>query len=80
VIKYTNGTTAAQIYGLAMCIVDGAIYRFSCDYNWDVKNDIDYPSIQEAMKAICPQYQNQSVHWNKFDDTDTDAIFSESKR
>ena len=42
IMKDTNGAIAAEIYGFAICILGGTIYRFSCDRQWDVQNDTDY--------------------------------------
>jgi hypothetical protein len=75
----TNGKDVAEIYGFAICFLDDKIYRFSCDHHWAVQNDMDFSSIQEALDAQYPQYQNQPVHWNKFDNTDIDDLISESQ-
>ena len=50
-----------------------------CDCQWEIQDDDDYSSDQEAMKAIYPQYLNQPIDWKKFDDFDIDALLSESQ-
>ncbi|MCU0333353.1 MAG: hypothetical protein MUE91_11985 [Ignavibacteriaceae bacterium] len=72
-------SSAIDIFGFAICIMDGELYRFSCDRNWKVQNDMDFESIEEAMMASYPQYQNQPIQWKKFDDTDIDALMSENQ-
>jgi len=78
-MENANGA-AIQIYGFAICLLDGDLYRFSCDRKWHVQNDTNFSTVQEAMRASFPQYQAQPIYWNKFDDTDIDILMSESQR
>jgi hypothetical protein len=78
-MNYTDGSIAAEIYGFAICMLAGKIYRFSCDHNWEVQNDSDFPTIQDAMNAVYPQYQNQPVYWIKYDDTDIESLVDDSQ-
>lgn len=79
-MNYTDGSVASEIYGFAICINAGTILRFSCDHDWQVQNDMDFPTIEEAMKAEYRQYQNQPTIWNKFDDTDIEALVEASQK
>lgn len=65
VVRYTSGDIAAEIFGLAICQYPNsdAIYRFSCDSNWESKQDSDYSSLQEAKSELPEQYTNQPVKW-----------------
>jgi hypothetical protein len=76
----TGDNTSIEIYGFAICILDGKLYRFSCDRNWEVQNDMDFDSIEEAKVSSYPQYSNQPIQWNKYDDADIDALISDNQR
>lgn len=66
-IKYENGEVATEIYGFAIGKFknNDAIYRFSCNRNWEVEQDAQYDSIESAMNNIPDQYQKCAVVWNK---------------
>lgn len=55
------------IYGIAICsYADGqAVYRFSCDAAWDVVNDTDFSSVEEAVLTSSGQYDISKVIWNR---------------
>jgi len=64
VIKSSNGSGDLQIFGLAICRYDdGLIYRFSCDRNWEVEQDSDYETVEEAKDNLPSQYKNVPVKW-----------------
>lgn len=47
------------IYGLAICRYPPSTqwYRFSCDHQWQVVQDSDYDSAEEAMEYLPQQYR-----------------------
>ena len=56
------------IYGFAICRYDaGALYRFSCDHDWETVNDSPQRDEEEAKAAIPTNYlaSAQRVHWHK---------------
>ena len=65
-INYSDGSIAAEIFGLAICQYEGEskVYRFSCDKNWESEQDADYNSVEEAMNNIPIQYQGQEIKWH----------------
>lgn len=67
VIRAQTGEVSSEIYGLAICRYKGSsiIYRFSCDANWEVEQDADYPSIQEAKESLPAQYRNTHILWQQ---------------
>jgi hypothetical protein len=69
VLKYTDGSVAAEIYGLAICRYNKSetIYRFSCDKNWETEQDSNYASVEDAMGFLPEQYKNVQVNWIKFE-------------
>jgi hypothetical protein len=77
-MEYVDGRIAAEIFGFAICLLAGTLFRFSCDRQWEVQNDMDFPSIQEAMDFSYPQYQNQSVWRDKFGDIDISSLLFEN--
>ena len=79
-MKYSDGSLAAEIHGFAICIFADTILRVSCDRNWEVQNDMDFPTIQDAMNTVYPQYQQVPTEWELFDDTDIDALIAGSQR
>ena len=73
-------TDNIEIYGLAICLLAGTIYLFYCNRHWEVQNDIDFDTIQEAMNLHFNKYENLPIYWNKFDDTDIDDLIAGSRR
>ncbi len=69
VVNYTDGSIAAEIFGLAICQYkeSSTIYRFSCDKEWETEHDSDYRSIEEAMDQLPEQYQKVAVKWCKYE-------------
>lgn len=69
VINHTDGTIAAEIFGLAICKYKDSkiVYRFSCDKNWETEQDGDYASIEDAMKLLPEQYKNVKATWMKYE-------------
>lgn len=78
-MRISQSPFEVEIFGFAICILAGQIYRFSCDRNWKVQNDTDFITIKEAMEADYPAYKEQPTAWNKYDDTDIDALIDESQ-
>lgn len=63
-IHFTTGGIAHLIHGFSICryVEGGPVYRFSCDLNWEVVQDADYPSIEEAM-ASATQLFGIPIDW-----------------
>jgi hypothetical protein len=64
-----DGQVAVEIYGLAICQYQktGEIYRFSCNENWETKQDAPYDSIQQAKDCLPDQYKNIPANWIVFE-------------
>ena len=60
------------IHGLAICRYDdsGAIYRFSCDREWETENDSTHDSIEVARLASSRQHDVLAVEWRRWSDAD----------
>lgn len=61
-----EGTTCQiAVYGLAICKYNNSekYYRFSCDKNWNVENDMDYDSINDAKEKIPVQNDVREIKW-----------------
>lgn len=54
-----------MIHGFAVCRYEnGKIYRFSCDKNWQVRQDVDCASEEEAKGSIpISQYEVSRIIW-----------------
>ena len=66
VMPYSDGSGGIPIYGLAVCqYKSGAIYRFSCSYEWEVENDSDRETIEDAMSGASGQHDIATVEWQK---------------
>lgn len=73
-----DGIPVSEIYGFAICLLAGEIYRFHCNRAWRVQNDWTFPTLESAMSAM--NEQEQPIHWNKFDDTDIAALLDGSQK
>lgn len=60
-----NGQNAIKIYGFAICQYEDSkeIYRFSCTKKWEVVQDMDYDSVEEAKNGLPKQYQTADIVW-----------------
>ena len=65
VIRFSDGQIAHEIFGLAICKYDesDAVFRFSCDENWEAQQDSIYKSIIEAKQNLPAQYQGIQPQW-----------------
>lgn len=65
VMPYSGRPGGVPIHGLAIARYpdSGAIYRFSCNRDWEVENDSFYSSAEEAMTQESVQYEIASVVW-----------------
>lgn len=63
-----TGEVAHEIYGLAIAQYDGQslVYRFVCDCNWEVVQDADYASVEEAKTLLPAQYHAVPAGWSIF--------------
>ena len=63
----SDGVDGIPIHGLAICRYEesGAIYRFSCDRNWETQNDTPYDSIEDAQGSPSLQYDVLKVEWHR---------------
>lgn len=63
-VDYTHGAIASEIFGLAIC--PKKIYRFSCNKDWEVEQDSDYDTIEDAIKSYPNQYKNILIKWKEY--------------
>jgi hypothetical protein len=66
IMEFSDGTPYKPIHGFAICRYkdDSKYYKFSCDREWIVENDIDADSINEA-KQIAISQTKERINWNK---------------
>ena len=57
-----------SVAAMAVCIYDdsGALYLFKCDPTWDVVQDWDCGSVEEAMALAEQHSRGQPVEWRRF--------------
>jgi len=60
-----NSIELVEIVGLAICRYDNSpvVYRFSCDRNWEVQQDGEYDSVEDALNQLPAQYQLVTAQW-----------------
>ncbi|PKO11715.1 MAG: hypothetical protein CVU39_27915 [Chloroflexi bacterium HGW-Chloroflexi-10] len=65
-MQYVDGTDYKPIHGFAICRCKGAelFYKVSCDSAWNVENDSDHASIEDAVKAA-NDLSKEPITWNK---------------
>jgi hypothetical protein len=70
IIRYTDGTLRCEVHGLAICQYpnDNKVYRFSCDREWNVQQDMDYNTVAEAKELLPAQYKAVAVIWHIWTD------------
>jgi hypothetical protein len=57
------------IHGLAVCRFEtGSIYRFSCNKDWEVVQDSQHNTEDEAKKSIPTNYDSSRVKWHRYTD------------
>jgi hypothetical protein len=55
------------VHGLAVCRYDsGEIYRFSCNRRWDVVQDMDHATEDDAKASIPGNYDAARVRWQRY--------------
>jgi hypothetical protein len=56
-----------QVFGLAICRYEDSksVYRFSCNKNWEVIQDAEHSSIEEAIEHLPNQYKNIVAKWRE---------------
>jgi hypothetical protein len=66
-MKDDTGQPVFAIHGQAICQYDGqtGFYRFTCDKNWEVVNDSDCDSVEEAKDSAEQMYRVSRSHWNR---------------
>jgi hypothetical protein len=66
IMKYSDGALYKPIHGFAICQYKGEkrYYKFSCDIAWNVENDSDCDSIEEAVK-VASDMSIEPITWNK---------------
>jgi hypothetical protein len=62
----SDGGPAVAIHGLAICryAKSGAIYRFSCNRDWEAENDSPWDTVEAAASGASGQYDVRSVRWH----------------
>jgi hypothetical protein len=65
-MEYSDGRPYKPIHGFAICryIGESGYYKFSCDAKWNVENDTDCDSLEEAIKAA-EDLAAEPIIWNK---------------
>jgi hypothetical protein len=59
------------VFGFAVCCYDaGQFYRFTCNRHWQVVQDMDHTSEEEAKADIPPQYDIARVKWRRYSAAD----------
>jgi hypothetical protein len=67
---YGDSEENRWVHGFAVCCYDsGKIYRFSCNRNWEVVNDMDHDSEDAAKASIPLNYDAARVRWRKYEGT-----------
>ena len=66
IMEYSDGTKYKPIHGFAICRYKGEkqYYKFSCDIKWNVENDSDHDSVEEAVSAAI-NMSIEPITWNK---------------
>ena len=56
------------VHGFAVCRYEenGSIYRFSCNKHWEVVNDADCDTEEQAKASIPMNYDETRVKWQAF--------------
>lgn len=59
IMRYSDGAAYKPIHGFAVCRYRGEnqFYKFSCDREWNVENDMACDSLEKAVNAA----QNMSI-------------------
>ena len=63
------GAEDPHVFGFAVCRYDqhgDKYYRFSCNRHWEVLNDMDYLSEEDAKEDIPGQYDASRVDWQLY--------------
>ncbi|MEM7335452.1 MAG: hypothetical protein AAF490_25460 [Chloroflexota bacterium] len=70
-VPIVDSAETIEIWGLAICHYPntGKIYRFSCDYNWETQNDLDFASILEAKTGLSGNYEIEKIQWQPMSKT-----------
>ncbi|EPG48777.1 hypothetical protein LEP1GSC049_3943 [Leptospira kirschneri serovar Cynopteri str. 3522 CT] len=42
------------------------VYRFNCNKDWEVEQDSDYDTIEDAIKSYPNQYKNILIKWKEY--------------
>ncbi len=66
IMTTSDGTPYKSIHGFAICQYKGkkGYYKFSCDIGWNVENDKDCDSIDEAINSA-NDISLESINWNQ---------------
>ena len=66
-ILTASGEVAETVFGLAICTYPNSsvVYRFSCDENWEVVQDSDYASVDDAKSFLPEQYKACKANWHR---------------
>ena len=64
-----SGTIADWVFGIAICRYSNSpvVYRFSCNEMWEVIQDSDYVSVEEAKNCLPEQYKMTEAEWIRRD-------------
>ena len=65
-LPHNDDTPSIEIYGLAICQYEGAgdFYCFSCDEGWEVQQDSNHTTIEQAQATLPDQYKRIAASWH----------------
>lgn len=65
-VSFPSGEVAHEVHGLALAgyAGDERVYRFACDRAWEVVQDAEYASVEEAKRLLPAQYREIEAHWH----------------
>ncbi|MFN8335603.1 MAG: hypothetical protein U0U09_10770 [Cyclobacteriaceae bacterium] len=64
-IPIADSNDSIEVFGLAICQYDDSysVYRFSCDKDWEVQQDEEYESVDDALRQLPDQYKLVTAKW-----------------
>ena len=64
IMECSDGTPHKPIHGFAICRYKGEkqYYKFSCDIDWNVENDSDHDSVEDAIGAAIDM-STEPIRW-----------------
>jgi hypothetical protein len=65
ILSSEDGSVKEEVYGLAICQYEGskAVYRFSCNKDWETIQDGVYEDVEKAVRLLPDQYKRVEANW-----------------